>query len=208
MIKEKSNFFRLLLLGNEFLRYASQYHLKLAHNGFQVVIFQLAIDIINSISYYTMKNYLKKEFFMANNTNTIEPIVNIQNLIDDAKCYETIRKLRWPDEIVSCPRCGSENVIKHGHHNTEHDRRRYLCKGGSHHFDDLSDTIFEGHHQPLRVWILCLYFMGLNLSNRQIAKELELNESDVQNMTTKLREGVTKNKPKPILKGEVESDEV
>ncbi len=50
--------------------------------------------------------------------------------------------------------------------------------------------------------------MGLNLSNRQIAKELELNESDVQNMTTQLREGVTKKKPKPILKGEVESDEV
>ena len=33
---------------------------------------------------------------------------------------------------------------------------------------------FAGHHQPLRVWILRLYFMGLNLSNSQIAKELEL----------------------------------
>ena len=29
---------------------------------------------------------------------------------------------------------------------------------------DLTDTVFEGHHQPLRVWILCLYLMGLNLS--------------------------------------------
>jgi len=40
--------------------------------------------------------------------------------------------------------------------------------------DDLSDTIFAGHHQPLRVWILCLYFMGLNLSSEQIAQELDL----------------------------------
>ena len=37
-------------------------------------------------------------------------------------------------------------------------------------FDDLTETIFAGHHQPLRVWILCLYFMGLNLSNVQIAQ--------------------------------------
>ena len=56
---------------------------------------------------------------MANNLNTIEPIVNIQNLIDNAKCYETVCKLRWPNGIISCPLCGSENVIKHGHHNTE-----------------------------------------------------------------------------------------
>ena len=33
-------------------------------------------------------------------------------------------------------------------------------------------TVFEGHHQPLKVWVLCLYFMVLNLSNRQIAKEV------------------------------------
>ena len=22
-------------------------------------------------------------------------------------------------------------------------------------FDDLTDTIFAGHHQPLKVWVLC-----------------------------------------------------
>ena len=53
-----------------------------------------------------------------------------------------------------------------------------------------------------------MYFMGLNLTNRQIAKELDLNESDVQKMTTQLREGITQEKPKVILNGEVESDEV
>ena len=54
--------------------------------------------------------------------------------------------------------------------------------------------MFEGHHQPLKVWILCLYLMGLNLSNRQIAKELDLVESDVYQMATQLREGVVKKK--------------
>ncbi|WP_287036334.1 hypothetical protein [Desulfobacter sp.] len=53
-------------------------------------------------------------------------------------------------------------------------------------------SIFAGHHQPLKVWILCLYFMGLNLSNRQIAQELDLDRTDVQKMTTQLRESVVK----------------
>ena len=48
--------------------------------------------------------------------------------------------------------------------------------------------------------------MGLNLSNRQIAQELDLNEDDAQSMTTRLREGVEKKSPQP-LQGEVECDE-
>jgi biotin operon repressor len=34
--------------------------------------------------------------------------------------------------------------------------------------------------------------MGLNISNEQIAQELDINRSDVQQMTTQLREGVVK----------------
>ena len=37
-----------------------------------------------------------------------------------------------------------------------------------------------------------VYLMGLNLSNQQIARELNLNSSDVQKMTTQLREGIVK----------------
>jgi len=57
-------------------------------------------------------------------------------------------------------------------------------------FDDLANTVLAGHHQPLRVWVLCLYFMGLNLSNRQIALELGLAVSDAQVMTEQLRAGL------------------
>src|SRR5436309_2417778 len=54
-------------------------------------------------------------------------------------------------------------------------------------FDDLTGTVLAGHHQPLRVRVLCLYLMGLNLSNRQIAQELDLAEADVQAVTEQLR---------------------
>jgi hypothetical protein len=60
----------------------------------------------------------------------------------------------------------------------------------------------------LKIWVLCLYFMGLNLSNAQIARELDLNEADVQQMTRQLRSGIVSKKPVVVLEGEVECDEV
>jgi transposase-like protein len=74
-------------------------------------------------------------------------------------------------------------------------RQRYECHDCDQRFDDLTDTIFAGHHQPLKVWVVCLYFMGLNVSNEQIAQELALHVSDVQQMTTQLRDGIVKKSP-------------
>jgi transposase-like protein len=105
--------------------------------------------------------------------------VNIQNLIDDVQCYQTVYELRWPAG-VECPSCQSQHVIKRGVDDTEPARQRYACHTCHQRFDDLTDTIFAGHHQPLKVWVLCLYFIGLNVSNERIARELELNSSDVQ----------------------------
>lgn len=136
-----------------------------------------------------------------------ELLVKIDTLIDDAKCFETVRNIRWPD-AVCCAKCGSKEVCRHGHDQTQPARQRYYCKGCNSYFDDLSGTIFEGRHQPLRVWILCLYLMGLNLSNLQIAAELGLNKDDVQNMTRALRSGINAKKPPVQLGGEVECDEV
>ena len=56
--------------------------------------------------------------------------------------------------------------------------------------------------------MLCLYFMGLNLSNRQVAAELDLSASDVQAMTEQLRRGLVAKTPAVRLEGEVAIDEV
>jgi len=134
-------------------------------------------------------------------------MIHIQSLIDDAKCFETVRALRWPDG-VGCPSGERVESTKQGRDDTQPERQRYLCQSCERRFDDLTDTIFAGHHQPLRVWILCLYFMGLNLSNHQIAKELDLNKDDVHQMTCQLRQGIVLKKPSPTLTDEVECDEV
>ena len=98
----------------------------------------------------------------------VPDLVNLSALIDDAKCFALVRQHRWP-EGVHCPACGSNTVVRDGFDGSQVHRQRYRCKGCTGRFDDLTGTVLAGHHQPLRVWVLCLYFMGLNLSNRQIA---------------------------------------
>ena len=139
-------------------------------------------------------------------------LVNLSGLLGDAKCFALVRQLRWP-EGMRCLGCRRDAVIRDGCDDTQPHRQRYRCKACAGRFDDLTGTALAGHHQPLRVWVLCLYFMGLNLSglnlsNRQIAAELGLNASDVQAMTEQLRRGLVAKAAGVRLEGEVEIDEV
>jgi len=145
---------------------------------------------------------------LARGVSAIMPasdLVNLSGLMDDAKCFALVRQHRWP-EGVRCPACDSSSVIRDGCDDTQPHRLGYRCKTCAGRFDDLTGTVLAGHHQPLRVWVLCLYFMGLNLSNRQIAGELGLCGSDVQAMTGQLRDGLIAKTPAVELKGEVEPD--
>src|SRR3954447_18679037 len=134
-------------------------------------------------------------------------LVNLSSLIDDAKCYELVRQHRWPDG-VRCPRCAGAKVARDGRDDAQRHRQRYRCAACGARFDDLPGTVLAGHHQPLRVWVLCLYLTGLNLSNRQIARELDLGVSDVQAMAEALGRGLTAKLPPVIVRGGVEIDEV
>ena len=134
-------------------------------------------------------------------------LVDLSGLMDDAKCFAFVRQRRWPDG-VRCPGCGGDAVIRDGHDDMQPHRQRYRCGACASRFDDLTGTALAGRHQPLRVWVLCLYVMGLNLSNRQIALELGLRPSDAQAMTERLRRGLVAKTPDVELAGEVEIDEV
>jgi transposase-like protein len=132
-------------------------------------------------------------------------LIRLSSLLDDAKCFDLIRRQRWPAG-VRCPSCDSALVVRNGRDDNRPACQRWLCKSCKARFDDLTGTVLAGHHQPLRVWVLCLYFMGLNLSNRQIAQELDLSESDVQ--AEQLRQGLVERQPEARLDGAVEIDEV
>ena len=52
-------------------------------------------------------------------------LLNIRQLMDDAKCYEVVRELRWPDG-VKCPACDSGQTFgKRGFHDHQAHRQRY-----------------------------------------------------------------------------------
>jgi len=126
-------------------------------------------------------------------------MVNIRDLIAAAKCYQTVQDLRWPDGTL-CPHCSSRAVIKDDKDDTPPHRQPYLCQGCRKRFDDLTGTIFAGHHQPLRTWVICLYFMGLNLSRMQIAKKLDLNRGDVREVVIRMLGDVKQATIAPLIR--------
>jgi transposase-like protein len=132
-------------------------------------------------------------------------LTKLTNLLNEAKCYEVIRQLGWPDSVVCLHRRG-RGVVRNGHDDRERSRQRYLCKTCKYRFDDLTGIVLAGHHQPVSTWILGSYFMGVNLSNRRIVHELC--ESDVQAMTEVLRQDIVAKTPDVVLSGDVEFDEL
>ena len=134
-------------------------------------------------------------------------MINIENIIDPKKCYEEIRRIRWKDGI-SCPKCKSYRIKKSGFGFQNRLKQHYKCKDCQKKFDDLTGTPFAKHNLSTPLMLIFLYFLGLNLSNNQIAKELNLSQSTAQDIATTLRKSILENKPKAKIKNEAEIDEV
>jgi transposase-like protein len=54
-------------------------------------------------------------------------MVNLLALIDDAKCFEPVRAMRWPAG-VRCPECNSDEVTKDGRDDSQPERQRYTIR--------------------------------------------------------------------------------
>jgi len=89
------------------------------------------------------------------------------NLISYEKCYDCLCEIRWKSGLI-CPHCESKNIIGNGTYFSDKNintyKYFYYYKG----FNDLTQTVFAERKKPLKVWVITLYFMGLNLSNSQI----------------------------------------
>ena len=111
----------------------------------------------------------------------------IQDLVDDRRCYEQVRELRWA-EGVKCPYCGSLSYRRQGHHASCEYRHCYQCKACKRPYDDLTNTAYHENSQPLKIWVLCLKLLKWGFSTAQIAEELNLSENECLNMIRRLRE--------------------
>ena len=135
-------------------------------------------------------------------------MIKITDVMSELECYNKLRSMRWPNDQIICPRCSSSNCKKVGQVTEKKPGQRYHCEGCHRHFNDLTDTVFHSSNLPLKFWMCCLYLMGLNTSNRQIAQELGVSEKTAHTMSRKIRAEIRKNRPDPKLSGEVEFDEV
>ena len=133
--------------------------------------------------------------------------IRIHNLIDPGKCYDFLRETRWP-RGTCCPKCTSNRVKKNGHRDSDPLCQKYKCNNCEFRFNDFTGTALARKHHSISTWIVMLYLMGLNVSNNQIAAELDLDPDVAQTMTMTLRREICARKPGCRLKGVVECDEV
>jgi len=118
-------------------------------------------------------------------------LLQLHKMLDISQCWDIVRQVRWSEGVL-CPQCESKDCYKNGKSKRQIHNQKYHCKSCEKHFDDLTDTIFSGSQLPLEHWIVALYLMHLNISNSQIAEELDISLTTAQRICSELREGIVK----------------
>jgi transposase-like protein len=115
----------------------------------------------------------------------------LQNAIiyfsDPDRCFQYALNLRWPNGVVSCPRCGSE---KHSFIKT---RRIWFCSGCKKQFTLKVGTIFEDSPLGLGKW-MCAFWMLCNskngISSCEVARSLGITQKSAWFMLHRIRKAM------------------
>jgi transposase-like protein len=124
---------------------------------------------------------------------------------DYANCHNAVLAIRWPNGVVSCPRCGSEQVTYLQNAKVwkcygNHPKAKFSLKVG---------TIFEDSPIPLQKWLPALWLLvncKNGISSYELARALGVTQKTAWFMLSRLRLAL---QPKDggMLGGEVEADE-
>src|ERR1035441_142343 len=121
---------------------------------------------------------------------------------DPDRCFEYAMNLRWPNGVVSCPRCGSEE------HSFIKTRRIWFCKGCKKQFTLKVGTIFEDSPLGLDKW-MCAFWMLCNckngISSCEVARALGVTQKSAWFMLHRIRKAMEENGGQ--LAGTIEMDE-
>lgn len=130
------------------------------------------------------------------------------SLMSEEKCYEMLRRARWPDGHVRCPYCGGTDIA--GPWRSAHalGGYRYRCRGCGRRFNDRTGTVFEGSKLPLRAWFLAIYLVQLNHSTAEIARELPCDYHTAHRIVWLIREREMQIEEGRQLQGVIEVDEI
>jgi transposase-like protein len=110
--------------------------------------------------------------------------------MEEAWCYETLRRCRWPDGL-DCPRCGGKRVTAHTR-SRDTERTRYLCLHCRRTFTDLTGTPLARTNLPLRTWFLCLQLIGSGRTVVELARELDVKWDTADRIKRRLATGLSR----------------
>lgn len=118
-------------------------------------------------------------------------------------CLNYLRKVRWK-ETLRCHYCCSSDIWSDGV--TPKGAGKYLCQRCYRYFNDLTGTIFEHHHFPVKEMFYILKEMEVK-STHQIALELKREYDSVLGFVHEVHNLASKHSKGFTLEGIVELDE-
>lgn len=104
---------------------------------------------------------------------------------DPELCFEFAKKLRWPDGIVACPRCG---VAKNSFIKT---RRLWFCYGCKKQFTIKVKTIMEDSPIGLDKWMTAFWMLANccnGISSHELGRALGVTQTTAWFMLHRIRE--------------------
>ncbi len=126
----------------------------------------------------------------------------IEQYGSEQKCRDYLTQLRWPDDVVRCPKCKSEKIsaiLK---------RDQYDCDSCRYQFSVTAGTIFHDTHLPLWKWFLATYLLcesRKGMSANQIKRTLGISYKTAWYLCHRIRAAMKEAAHK--LTGTVEIDE-
>ena len=129
----------------------------------------------------------------------------ILHFSDFENCKAVLARLRWPDGVVKCPRCGSDHVVYLAKNRVwkcygKHESPKFSLKTG---------TIFEDSPLGLDKWLSALWLVvncKNGISSCESARDLGVTQKTAWFMNHRLRFAL-RNGGLGMLCGEVEADE-
>ena len=103
---------------------------------------------------------------------------------DPDRCFQYVLNLRWPNGVVSCPRCGSE---KHSFIKT---RRIWFCSGCKKQFTLKVGTIFEDSPLGLDKWMSAFWMLTNcknGISSCEVARAIGITQKSAWFMMHRIR---------------------
>ena len=124
---------------------------------------------------------------------------------DPETCHQFMVKVKWPNGIVTCPKCGSERTGK------IKSRRMFQCKenGCRKQFSTKVGTIFEDSSIGLDRWLVAVWYLTNTkngTSSCELARVIGITQKSAWHLLHRVRTAMAEEKS-GMLQGVCESDE-